>query len=216
MYYKKMLTGVNAYYSEGKNRGDKFPKIPYENGGEDPKYYIALDKAISISERINIIVNKWGKCRLHIDNTGLQKILKIFQEKYNKMSRWDIIQVSLWDNHEEIVELFKLFMKNLKSTGSSKALHILNPSFFAMWDDAIRRKGYGCSETEEGYFNFLLRSQKEIKEILETYVNDYGKSNNTSKELSQRIYSPYKGHTKTLLKLLDEYNWVTYTKTEWK
>jgi hypothetical protein len=81
MYYKKMLTGVNAYYSEGKNRGDKFPKIPYENGGEDPKYYIALDKAISISERINIIVNKWGKCRLHIDNTGLQKILKIFKEK---------------------------------------------------------------------------------------------------------------------------------------
>jgi len=187
---------------------------PYENGGEDPKYYIALDDTIPISERIGIIVNKWGKCRLHIDNARLQKTLKIFQEKYNKMLRWDIIQVSLWDNHDEIIELFKLFGKNLKSTGSSKALHVLNPSFFAMWDDDIRRNGYGCSETEEGYFNFLLRSKKEIEEILKTYVNDYGRVNNPGEALSKRIYSPYKGHTKTILKLLDEYNWAKYTQ-EW-
>lgn len=196
----------------GKRKEKISQRSPMKNGGEDPKYYSALDDTMPISERIGIIVNKWGKCRLHIDNAGLQKTLKIFQDKYSKMLRWDITQVSLWDNHDEIVELFKLFGKNLKSTGSSKALHVLNPSFFAMWDYDIRHSGYGCSETEEGYFNFLLRSKKEIEEILKTYINDYGRVNNPSEKLSKRIYSPYNGHTKTILKLLDEYNWAKYRK----
>lgn len=216
MHYKELLAGVNAYYYAGKKNGENFPKKIHKDSGKELKYYDALDEKKPRFERIKIFVNKWGKSRVHIDDAKLKKNLKIFQEKYEKMLQWDIIQftqTSLWTNHDEIVELFKLFAEVLKYTGTSKALHILNQDFFMMWDGDIRQKGYGCfGGSGEGYFNFLLRSQKEIEEVCKTYIKDYGNVNDPSKEIPQKIYSVYNGHSKTIVKLLDEYNFARYKK----
>ena len=74
-----------------------------------------------------------------------------------------------------------------------------------MWDEDIRDR-WGCSGNGEGYFNFLSRSQREIQEVLQTYT----KEQDTTEEISQRIYT---GRKKTIVKLLDEYNWAKWQ--EW-
>lgn len=217
MHYKRLIAGVNAYYWERKMNRESFPESPYQEGGAEPDYFDALNEKKPISERVRIIVNKWGKCGAHIVDAKLRTALKNFQKKRKLVLQWNMArftQSSLWDNHHEIVGLFDSFVESLKRrgysyTGASKALHILNPAFFVMWDDAIRYE-YGCSEINEGYFNFLLRSQKEIKEVFETYIKDYGNAHDPSKEIPQRIYSEYNGHSKTIVKLLDEYNWAKY------
>jgi len=201
MHYRELLKGINAYASEGKITMDVFPKEPYK---EQKEYFDAFDAQKLKSERAKIIINKWGKCRRHIDDEKLDESLKNFDKKYKSSLDWKLCELSLWQHRNRILEIFKNFVDVVKYTGTSKLLHILNPEFFMIWDQAVRH-GYGCSYNEEGYFNFLFRSQKEIQELLKTYKADKGNIKNISKKA-------YKGKEKTILKLLDEYNWARYKK----
>jgi hypothetical protein len=212
MHYKELIAGVNAYYSGGNKKDRKFPTSPYSDADENPKYFDALNIRNPKNNRIKTIVNKWGKCRLHIDESKLNNSISLFEKNYIAPLNWDLQKISLWNHHEEIIEIFDVFADVLVSTGTSKALHILNPNFFVMWDENIRRVGYGCSGTKEGYFNFLCRSQKEISEIIATYKGDFKDSINPGEEISKKMYSPFNGKSKTILKLLDEYNWARYKK----
>lgn len=198
MHYQMLVAGVNAYNRKEKKEG--FPEKLYD---EEPDYFKALDGNVPISERVGLIVNKWGKCRVSINDERLKKALKVFETDYRPVTGWKLNEISLWECHDQIVNGFCNFAEVVKYTGASKLLHILNPQFFMMWDDAIRY-GYGCSENGEGYFNFLYRSQREIQEVLQTYRTEH----DATKEISQRIYN---GQTKSILKLLDEYNWAKYT-----
>jgi len=202
MHYTELLAGVNAYARAEKIRIEKFPEELYE---PETKYFKALDDSKPFSERAKFIVNGWGS-RVHIDSTKLQREYEVFQRDYRAVTGWNLAGLSLWDHHDIIVKIFSKFADIVKYTGASKVLHILNPQFFMMWDVAIRHK-YGCFDNGEGYFNFLYRSLREIQEVLQTYTNEHG----TTIEISQRIYS---GQTKTVVKLLDEYNWAKYKK-EW-
>lgn len=197
MHYRKLVAGINAYASEGETTIDEFPKELYD---EETKYFLAFDQKTHMIERAKIIVNKWGKCRVHIDDKKLRNALRVFNKKYKSVLDWKLSELLLWEQHDTIVEIFNNFVDVVKYTGTSKLLHILNPEFFMIWDVKVRHR-YGCSENAEGYFNFLYRSQKEIKEMLNSYKEDYG----ATKEISQRIYE---GKTKTILKLLDEYNYA--------
>ncbi len=87
---------------------------------------------------------------------------------------------------------------NKKGTGSpvavTKALHLLAPRFFPLWDAAIAI-AYHCRYTEkpaETYIRFL-RKTKELAEALTPTVNAHGTG-------------------KTLVKLIDEYNYARFTK----
>lgn len=189
MDYRELLAGVNAYAKEGEGRRiEEFPKVLY---CKETKYFEALDGNVPISERVRLIVNKWGKCRVSINYKRLKKALKVFETDYRPFMGLKLNEISLWECHDQIVDIFCNFAEVVKYTGASKLLHILNPQFFMMWDDAIRSR-YGCSKKGEGYFNFLYRSQREIQEVLQTYRTEH----NATKEISQRIYS---GQTKSIL-----------------
>lgn len=194
MHYRKLVAGINAYASEGETTIDEFPKEVYV---EEAKYFLAFDQKTPMIERAKIIINKWGKCRVHIYDKKLRNALRAFNKKYKSVLDWKLSELLLWEQHDTIVEIFNNFVDVLKYTGTSKLLHILNPEFFMIWDVKVRHR-YGCSENADGYFNFLYRSQKEIKEMLNSYKEDYRK-------ISQRIYE---GKTKAILKLLDEYNYA--------
>ena len=89
--------------------------------------------------------------------------------------------------------LFGDFEKVLGPVGASKALHLLAPRFFPLWDRAIA-KAYGLALRERGkntdrYHRFM--------------------------EITKRQYEALVGKHSTrqnLLKLLDEYNYSHYTK----
>ncbi|MHA1743580.1 MAG: hypothetical protein ACTSV6_04940 [Candidatus Heimdallarchaeota archaeon] len=95
---------------------------------------------------------------------------------------------------EKIKKVFKKFKKLMGQTGASKALSLLNPKLFVMWDTKIRRrlnreliKGIDNGETPENYLKFLYG----IRKIIEKYkIRD---------KLSQ---------TASVAKKIDEYHYV--------
>jgi len=87
-----------------------------------------------------------------------------FLEKYSIRTADD----STWD---VIREVFEKFRSLLGQTGASKALSLLNPQLFVMWDTAIRKRlnrelipGIRNGESGEYYVIFLKGIQKIIKE----------------------------------------------------
>lgn len=72
----------------------------------------------------------------------------------------------------------------------AKALHLLAPSFFALWDDAIAR-AYGCYYNDSPEKKYMLFSMK-VKDIA-AHVEGLVTSN------------------KTVVKLIDEYNYARFT-----
>jgi len=179
-------------------------------GGEEEtdNYFAFLDNKLSLAKRVNGFLEKWNP-RVPANKSSINKVVK----KVPKiLTTLNIREINLREYYRDIICMFQNFSDTGKScknyTGAAKALHIVNPKLFPMWDCAIR-EGYGCYENEEGYFNFMLRSQIEIFEIIDTYLTDY--SDDTIEILSSRMYI---GKPKPILKLFDEYNWVKYRK-EW-
>ena len=197
MHYTELLKGVNAYASDNQNQAGTFPRKLYP---EEAFYFEVLDNTKPLTMRAITFLKKWNR-RVKINNDKLQTVC---QKVPTVVLNWSLQYLPLWDHKSQIIEIFCEFIPAVKYTGTSKALHILNPGFFMMWDDKIRY-GYGCSENEEGYFNFLIRTQKEIQEVIQTYTKDYP----INGEISQLIYS---GRVKSIVKLLDEYNFAKYTK----
>jgi len=206
MHYRELLRGVNAYATDGKNSTNAFPAQLYEEEliTNNSSYFDFLAGDRPFVDRVVEFLKLWNipESRFHPPNR--QRIQTVYNNIPHDALGWVLQDLSLWEHKGEIIQIFYDFIDAVKYTGASKALHIFNPKFFMMWDYNIRY-GYGCAENEEGYFNFLYRSQKEIKEIILTYANDYP----SGPEISQQIY---RGKSKSILKLLDEYNIAKYTK----
>lgn len=84
--------------------------------------------------------------------------------------------------------------KGAKSPVSvAKALHPLAPDFFPLWDNKIAQ-AYGCAYSSNPAEKYLIFFRK-------------------SKEMAEKLHSSVdaKAMGKTLLKLIDEYNYAKYT-----
>jgi len=107
--------------------------------------------------------------------------------------------LSFMDDDKQIIKnLFMDFLKALQDrngrqtpVGVAKALHLLGPEFFPLWDNKIA-KGYGCNYTKNPGDKYLIFCEKIKSEagVLSTYEN-----------LPE----------KPIIKILDEYNYSRYT-----
>jgi hypothetical protein len=95
-----------------------------------------------------------------------------------------------------------------ETTGTSKMLHMLNPRFFVMWDAAIRR-GYKVRRAtgEEYASNFLPLMQRELQEAITSFAEDNQATPNRPDIQLEALRAP-----RTLAKMIDEYNYMKYTK----
>ncbi len=122
-------------------------------------------------------------------------------EKYRSRS---ILEYSPSDDND-IAYLFREFLIALEiSDGSkagtqspvatAKALHLLASNYFPLWDDKIAR-AYGCHYAYNPTAKYLafLRLCQQMANALQSVVSGQGMD-------------------KTLLKLIDEYNYAKYTK----
>ncbi len=113
--------------------------------------------------------------------------------------------------HKEVIEeIFKNFQSVVKHTSSSKIMHMINPNLFVMWDEKIRNN-WGCSSNARGYFNFLIRMQLELDELISDYARVKGFSKNKGivgllNELNGRIGQKY-----SITRWIDVYNWTKYS-----
>lgn len=200
MDYKELLKGVEKYAN---NNLTKLANGLYEEDWGD--YFVFFEDNRPLIDRVDEFLKRWNK-RVPADREKLRTAIEEIDPKFHNLN---IVDEGLEDHHKEITRIFKDFIKTGKSRnnyiGAGKALHIFNPMFFPLWDSSIRHS-YGCCENEEGYFNFMLRSQKEIFEIRDTYLADF--NSDALDKLSSKIYA---GRPKPILKLLDEYNYAKYT-----
>ena len=112
-------------------------------------------------------------------------------------SKKDSIEISIseldFDDQEKLYSLNEK-MKIIKRSpvSVSKALHLLSPEFFPLWDDKISR-AYGCYYNENPAQKYILfcKNTRTIADKVKEY----------------KIRSD-----RTIIKLIDEYNYSKYTK----
>lgn len=89
----------------------------------------------------------------------------------------------------KVRRVFGRFRPTLGPVGTGKALHVLAPNFFPLWDNAIAAD-YGVS-LEDGFFQFMLRMKQQVA--------------NLPDELAAGL---------TALKAIDESNYLQASKTK--
>jgi hypothetical protein len=105
--------------------------------------------------------------------------------------------------------------KRFSSVASAKALHMLSPTFFVMWDSTIRERyrsvlsASGC----DGWFyahEFLPRMQRELANLIEDGAKEGGFSR---EQLLAEVRSGFGSFptAKTVAKVLDEFNYIMFT-----
>ncbi|MCK4583145.1 hypothetical protein KAU18_07505 [Candidatus Bathyarchaeota archaeon] len=95
-----------------------------------------------------------------------------------------------------------------ESTDASKIIHAINPSLFVMWDSKIRKGIMGSANNQyvNYYISFLKKMKNEIQELIATCTESSDYSEEESLKIIEELCDG-----KTIAKLIDEYNYMTFT-----
>ena len=148
------------------------------------------------------VLNKWA-CRLSTSRApgALESWLRAHAADLEKVEALTIDDPRLPDHAEALGALHDDLIAHMRANGvnnmadaaASKALYILNPELFVMWDKEIRRSA------PEGYGAYLLRMHGLALRLAEEAPTD-----DVEADLQELLGYETR---KTLAKYLDEYNW---------
>jgi hypothetical protein len=151
---------------------------------------------LTVAEALAVLLQTWNKQFYRFKHKGklteqhfcdIEKLLKRHKRPLLEYRRRSIEELNEHD-HAEIVCLFQEFEDPLGPVGTAKALHLLAPDFFPIWDVAIAKLyklPLGRSGTNgERYWRFMLITKRHFCDLRS------GRD------------------TENLLKAIDEYNWV--------
>jgi len=131
----------------------------------------------------------------------LEMCIDINLKKLKNLRERSIISL-LESDEKDITNLFQEFLKALQIDSGrmkgrkspvavSKALHLLAPNFFPIWDYRIARAyGYNYYENPEEKYILFCRDMKTVTNRVKDYISH---------------------SDKTIIKLVDEYNYSKYT-----
>ena len=144
----------------------------------------------------------WWNVDRHIEE--IEEAVKAINKVASNLPLKNLLETSL-DNPEvqSFVRIaFSRFNSLCGATGASKALHLLFPNFFVMWDVKIA-KAFSLSRDERSYLTFLHKAKEALKEMLESYAKEKRiPLEEAYKELEQCFEV-------SLPKVIDEFNWLT-------
>lgn len=187
------------------------------NGGNPyEKYLETIDNPTP--EKIKWFLNHWGIMRMHFEEDDIRKCIAKSENDLAIFKKCRIENAELSPLKDSIISIFQKFQESTgSSVAASKALHVLAPSFFVMCDNAIRA-GYGCGIKydksiirNETYYLFLVRTQRELKDAIQSYANSHSIKNlvDASNALIKELQSDGR---KSLAKIIDEYNFMKFTR----
>ncbi len=201
-----------------------YGKATYQEPPCDPgeeKYYIEYLKEEKTPPVIFKFLNKWGRMgrRHRYTESAIQEGLDATRSTISRLTGRNFETTNLTEIEGSIESGFKSL---LKATGGShvaaaKMLHFLLPYLAPIWDNTIRI-AYGCGypqkdETQEAkaYLKFALRLRRELDECLNSYAIDHKLSdlNKATRQLRNELYT---NAGKSIVKIIDEYNFMKYTK----
>jgi hypothetical protein len=148
------------------------------------------------------LLNRWA-CRLSSDRApvALEAWLRARAADLEEVERMTILDVRVRDHadelgafHDDLIrEMRAAGVSNMADAAASKALHLLQPRLFVMWDKEIRRSA------PEGYGAYLLQMHR-----LALRLAEEAPAEDVEGYLQERLGYETR---KTLAKYLDEYNW---------
>ncbi len=166
-----------------------------------------------MADGLGVILLTWN-ARLYLRGSlDFESLQECLERNWTKLEAYNLRRITSLNSSDEqgVKEFFDDFLRatscKVRKTGdieqspvsAAKALHMLAPNFFPIWDNAIAR-GYSCYwnnsslKGADRYWEFMLKI-KRIGEGLSGHYDDI------------RAISP-----ESILKLIDEYNYSRFTK----
>jgi hypothetical protein len=166
---------------------------------------LSWGNAPEVAEGLGVLLLVWNAAFYRhgpFDFDALEKCIARNQTLLDEFRHRDIMSYSPADDSrlkalfQEFIEALRICEGKCKGRGSpvsaAKALHLLAPAFFPLWDAKIA-KGYGC------YYKFDAPGQ-------------YVAFMRLAREIAEQVAPSIRVPGKTLLKLIDEYNYARFTK----
>jgi hypothetical protein len=164
--------------------------------------FLARSKDPGYATELVRLLNRWA-CRLSSDRApvALEAWLRAHAADLEEIERLTILDARVPEHTQELGALHDDLISTMRAGGvhsmgdaaASKALHLLQPRLFVMWDKEIRRSA------PEGYGAYLLQMHALAGRITEQAPVD-------DVEAYLQELLGYETR-KTLAKYLDEYNW---------
>ena len=154
---------------------------------------------ITVAEALGTLLQTWNKSfyRFHaqFDEAHVQALDDLIVKYKKHLNNWrkrSITSVTPRD-HQKINEVFTEFEKILGPVGAAKALHLIAPRFFPLWDRAIA-KHYAVSMKKRGnnadiYMRFMSLASQQVSALSFEMIDEVN-----------------------VLKMIDEYNYSFITK----
>lgn len=172
----------------------------YRAARELVRLAIAKQTEITLAEALGTLLQTWNKSFYRFgrkfDEPHIQALERIINKRRNKLSEWrNRTIISIRDDEAEaIAEVFAAFEAVVGPVGAAKALHLLAPQFFPLWDRAIA-----------GRYRVGLRKMGQNADTYLRFIN-----------ITKQQVLGLKGSTikkSEILKMIDEYNFCLITKS---
>ena len=212
--YEEVLRGSKAFVK--KEKRDSIYKVA---AIWLKKYWYRPGEVV---DGIGLLLMVWNHAFYRYDNfsldfDGLEQFLKKNETVVREFHNRDISTLTK-DDEIKVKQLFDdllevLRCKEKKSpVAVGKALHLLAPDFFPLWDNKISH-AYSChwGNSEYGSQKYCLFMQK-MKSLSERIIQSYADRNNVDFETSKKAVCQEAPNNlpfaKSLLKTIDEYNYA--------
>ena len=209
MDHKKLIEGHKLFY-EGECRAfnyDGYMKC------KDWTCWVNPDLPIDEIRKLFNFIKSWDRFfqgdvelfrRIYAEVSSTMQKLK--NERIEEANFTQELEIKVRDVFDKVANC--TLIDRYESTDASKILHTILPNFFVMWDDRIKEGVMQGRDNGAAYaFYFLPKMQLELSEAIETCMEER-KLNRTD----AIRYICEKCDGKTLAKLVDEYNYMKYTK----
>ena len=162
-------------------------------------------KHSEMADGLGVLLLTWNQAFYRYGTLDFDKLEKCIADNFSQIESFRKRDISSFSDADksDIKALFLEFLEALQITvgkvsgrkspvSVAKALYLLAPNFFPLWDDKIARayKCYYSHNPDEKYIRFC--------ELTKALAN----------EIRENISQPHK----TIVKLIDEYNYSKYTK----
>jgi len=158
-----------------------------------------------MADGLGVLLLTWNNAFYRYEPFSFEMLQKCIEENWSAIESFrqrDILSYSPDDDHD-IQKLFTSFLIALRiasgknegrasPVGVAKALHLLCPKFFPIWDDKIAR-AYNCQYSKSSGKQYVSFCQ-------------------IAMQMAEQLATSAHRKDRPILKLIDEYNYSRYTK----
>lgn len=205
----------------------------WANESRDAMYRVAVrlveewrDNPADVADAIGVILLTWNQAAYRYGTIDFELIERFIIQQRHILDSFENRSIRSFNMKDDGKTILALFDKTLDAlvisgaerrspVGASKALHILAPNFFPLWDGKIAKgtgyRWYRSDQASKKYIEFMDMVKNTVGRLDRKYATGPKvKGLPVAKDLAGAL-SKLGGRKKTILKFLDEYYYAKYT-----